>query len=139
MKILTAITAFTILYYIGSSIINDKPCDHRHILTSLLSNKWTSAGRRPMTLPVKASTNHSTLLLILILSGDIELNPGPRKNNIVYIHVDCVNIRSHGIVRAYVATTAVYGTIGHAYNYVQQTTIFCKDQMCNGYVGSVKA
>jgi len=78
MKILTAITAFTILYYIGLSITNDKPCDHRHLLTSLLNNKWTSAGRRPMTLPVKASKNHSTLLLILILSGDIELNSGPR-------------------------------------------------------------
>ena len=75
MKILTAITAFTILYYIGLSITNDKPWDHRHLLTSLLNNKWTSAGRRPMTLPVKASKTHSTLLLI---SGDIELNSGPR-------------------------------------------------------------
>jgi hypothetical protein len=43
MKILTAITAFTILYYIGSSITNDKSWDHRHLLTSLLNNKWTPA------------------------------------------------------------------------------------------------
>ena len=78
MKILTALTAFTILYYIGSSITSNKPCDHHHLLTSLLHNKWTSAGRRPMMLPVKASKNHSTLSLILILSGAIQLNPGPR-------------------------------------------------------------
>ena len=78
MKILTAITAFTMLYYIESSITNDKPQDHRHLLTSLLNNKWTSAGRRPMTLSVKASEIHSMLILILTLAGDIELNPEPR-------------------------------------------------------------
>jgi hypothetical protein len=35
-------------------IVNDKPWDHRHLLTSLLNNKWTSAGRRPKTgIPVQ--------------------------------------------------------------------------------------
>ena len=38
-----------------------------------------------MTLPVKASKIHSMLILILTLSGDIELNPGPRtKQHSIY-------------------------------------------------------
>jgi hypothetical protein len=58
---------FTILYYIGSPITSDKPCDHRHLLTSLLHNKWTSAGRRPMMLqgkqkPLDAITHTHTIM-----------------------------------------------------------------------------
>ena len=38
----------------------------------------SSAGKRPITLPVKNCKNFTLLLLILLQAGDIEPNPGPR-------------------------------------------------------------
>ncbi|VDI02195.1 Hypothetical predicted protein [Mytilus galloprovincialis] len=78
MKIFTLIIAVTLIYNIGQSIFNEKSWDHRHLLTNLLNNKWSSAGRKPMTLPVKPNKNYSMAILILLLAGDIEQNPGPR-------------------------------------------------------------
>ncbi|CAG2233662.1 unnamed protein product [Mytilus edulis] len=78
MKVFTLIIAVTLIYNIGKSIFNEKSWDHRHLLTNLLNNKWSSAGRKPMTLPVKPNKNYSMAILILLLAGDIEQNPGPR-------------------------------------------------------------
>ncbi|CAC5386433.1 unnamed protein product [Mytilus coruscus] len=78
MKIFTSIIAVIFIYLIGKSIFNEKKWDHQHILTNLLNNKWSSTGRKPMTLPVKPNKNHSMVILILLLAGDIERNPGSR-------------------------------------------------------------
>ena len=43
-----------------------------------LNNKWSTAGRKPITVPTKTHKNRSMILLILLLAGDIEQNPGPR-------------------------------------------------------------
>ena len=66
-------------------ITKEKSWNHGHLLTSVLNNKWSTAGRRPITLPTKTHKNHPMVLLILLLAGDIEQNPGPRgKHQSIY-------------------------------------------------------
>ncbi|MCS5550755.1 MAG: reverse transcriptase domain-containing protein [Gammaproteobacteria bacterium] len=43
-----------------------------------------SSGRRPLCLPILTDKNKNILILALLLSGDIELNPGPRKQPSTY-------------------------------------------------------
>ncbi|CAC5407576.1 unnamed protein product [Mytilus coruscus] len=37
------------------------------------------AGRRPLSLPIKGKTKHHLVLLLILLGGNIEQNPGPRE------------------------------------------------------------
>ncbi|CAC5376108.1 unnamed protein product [Mytilus coruscus] len=78
MKIFHSVILVTLIYHIGKFTTIEKSWDHRHLISSLLNNKWTSAGQRPITLQTKPNKDHSMLILILLLAGDIELNPGPR-------------------------------------------------------------
>ena len=79
------------------------------------------------------------VLLILLLAGDIEQNPGPRGKQQAYIHVGYVITQLLGTATEYVVMIAAYGIIEYALNYAQQTMNFYKNQTCNGYVVSVKA
>jgi hypothetical protein len=78
MRVITTLILITLIYHIGIVITKEKSWDHGQLLTSVLNNKWSTAGRRPIPLPTKAHKNHSMVLLILLLAGDIEQNPGPR-------------------------------------------------------------
>ena len=59
-----------------------KSWTYKQYLTSILNKKLTSAGRRPIQLPVKNKTNTSVILMTILLAGDIELNTGPRQRSI---------------------------------------------------------
>ena len=80
MRVITILILITLIYHIGTVITKEKSWDHGHLLTSVLNNKWSTAGRRPITLPTKTHKNHSMVLLKLLLAGDIhvEQNPGSR-------------------------------------------------------------
>ena len=63
-----------IIYKLRPSKIIDIP--------SILNKKLTSAGRRPIQLPVKNKTNTSVIIITILFAGDIELNSGPRQRSI---------------------------------------------------------
>jgi hypothetical protein len=49
----------------------------------LLNPKMSTATRKPLYLPINKNKNKSIIFLILLLqSGDIELNPGPKTANV---------------------------------------------------------
>jgi hypothetical protein len=72
------------------------------------------------------------LLIIIMLAGDIETNPGPNKM-LVYIRVDSAKNRSHGTAEGSVAMTVAFGTTNHASNFALTTTNFLKDPTYNGF------
>ena len=78
-----------------------KSWDHQHLIHNLMNTKMHSAGRWPLCLPTYTNKYKNVLILTIILSGDIELNPGP--------HVDFVNYQLHGTAREFVAMTVAYG------------------------------
>ena len=61
-----------------------KSWDHQHLIHNLMNTKMHSAGRRPLCLPTYTNKYKNVLILTIILSGDIELNPGPHKKGSVY-------------------------------------------------------
>ena len=60
-----------------------------------------------------ANLYQNVLILTIILSGDIELNPGPHKK--VSAFVDFVNYQLHGTAREFVAMTVAYDTTNPAF------------------------
>jgi hypothetical protein len=49
MRVITILILITLIYHIGTVITKEKSWDHGHLLTSVLNNKWSTAGRRPIT------------------------------------------------------------------------------------------
>ena len=78
MQIIAILTAYTLTYSITTYNISETTWEHQHLVLKLLNHTWSFTGRRPITLPVKANKTHAMMMIILYLSGDIELNPGPR-------------------------------------------------------------
>ena len=66
----------SLIYCIGNNFTTSKTWENQQLLTCILNKNMSSAGRRPLTLPVKG--HHNLTLLLLLLGGDIEQNPGPR-------------------------------------------------------------
>ncbi|CAC5403689.1 unnamed protein product [Mytilus coruscus] len=80
---------YTLLLFLASSlvlhIINAHTGSPKQNLVNLLNPKLHHSGRRPISLPVQARQNITTMLLIILLillSGDIETNPSPKTANV---------------------------------------------------------
>ena len=58
--------------------------DHQHLIHNLMNIKMHCTGRRPLCLPTHTNKYKNVLILTMILSGDIELNPRPHKKASVY-------------------------------------------------------
>ena len=80
--------------------------------------------RRPPPPNSTVSNRSNTYSLILILSGDIQLNPGHGHNSTAYL-------------KQYVATAAICGIIKPAYPWQQYTSEISKKIMSYGYVANV--
>ena len=76
MSLINIIVLSSLIYCIGNNITTSKTWENQQLLTCVLNKNMSSAGRRPLTLPVKG--HHNLTLLLLLLGGDIEQNPGPR-------------------------------------------------------------
>ena len=58
--------------------------NYQQLTYSLINSKMHSAGRRPFCLPINHNKN-TRILILAILAGDIEINPGPKtKQSSVY-------------------------------------------------------
>ena len=77
-----------------------------------------------------------SLFIILISSGDIRLNPGPRQA-IVLFHAATVNVLLHGQIKEFAAMTATYSITIHAFALVLKTMTNFKHQMLHGSVVNV--
>ncbi|CAC5405830.1 unnamed protein product [Mytilus coruscus] len=77
---------YTQILFLTSSlvlhIINAHTGSSKQNLVNLLNPKLHHSSRRPITLPVQARQNVTTMLLIIILLGNIEINPGPKTANV---------------------------------------------------------
>ncbi|VDI33330.1 Hypothetical predicted protein [Mytilus galloprovincialis] len=77
---------YTLLLFLASSlvlhIINAHTGSTKQNLVNLLNPKLHHSGRRPISLPIHARQNLTTALLIILLSSDIETNPGPKTANV---------------------------------------------------------
>jgi len=77
---------YTLLIFLAITLFlhirNSEPWSAQQKLVNLLNRKLNHSGRKPLTLPIHAKPKTITLLLIIILSGDIEMNPGPKTANI---------------------------------------------------------
>ena len=63
---------------------HSKSWTHQQLVQQLLNAKLHPAGRRPICLPICNTKSKHLLLLLITLSGDIEVNPGPPKKESVY-------------------------------------------------------
>lgn len=61
-----------------------KTWNHQQLTYCILKTDMNSAGRRPLTLPVNNRKGRAIILLSILLSGDVELNPGPGKQESIY-------------------------------------------------------
>ncbi|CAG2201695.1 unnamed protein product [Mytilus edulis] len=78
MNIINIILLTSLLYNIGTNLTTSKTWEHQQLLTCVLNKNMSTTGRRPITLPTTPTVKQHLTLLLLILGGDIELNPGPR-------------------------------------------------------------
>jgi len=73
------------IFLLGSIILHvskQKPWSTQQNLVNILNRKLNHISKRPLTLPSHDYPKTTIILLIIILAGDIETNPGPRAANI---------------------------------------------------------
>jgi len=64
------------------SLAKPKSWTHQQNITSLLNPRLSYCRKRPITQPGSIYQKTTTSILIILLAGDIELNPGPTRANI---------------------------------------------------------
>ena len=86
LAILQNMMKYALLIFLASQLVihitSTQTWPTKENLVNLLQPKLHHSGRKPITLPTHTKPKIATMLIILILSGDIELNPGPRTANI---------------------------------------------------------
>ncbi|CAC5392381.1 unnamed protein product [Mytilus coruscus] len=75
--LLLSLASSLVLYVINAHIGSSKQ-NPVNLLNPILHH----SGKRPISLPVQARQNITTMLLIILLLGDIEINPGPKTANV---------------------------------------------------------
>ncbi|CAC5407465.1 unnamed protein product [Mytilus coruscus] len=127
------------LYNIGTSITTGKSWGHQQLLTSTLNKNMLHTGRRPLSLPIKGKTKYHLVLLLILLGGDIEQNPGPReKQQSIYPCGLCdhpVTWNCEGVC----CDDCDICIIDHASKYAQLTMNYSKDLMFKGFAVNVIA
>ncbi|CAC5356351.1 unnamed protein product [Mytilus coruscus] len=79
MNLVTTILIASFFYSIGINLTTYKRWKHQQLLTATLKSNMSYAGRRPVTQPIKANAKQHLVILLILLGGDIEQNPGPRE------------------------------------------------------------
>ena len=83
MNLITIIVLSGFLYCIANNPTTANTWEKQQLLTCALNKSMSRTGRRPITLPI--ARKHQLTILLLLLGGDIEQNPGPRgKHQSVY-------------------------------------------------------